>query len=653
MQWLTPLIGIYASAAAVPALLLLYFLKLKRREQVVSSTLLWKRAVQDLQVNAPFQRLRRNILLLLQLLMLLAILVALAGPILSLVPGAAKRYVLLIDRSASMNATDVEPSRLYAAKEKALDFVDSMRNRAAFSLRDSADQAMIIAFDDHADVMCNFTSDKQQLIQAVEAIEAGDGKSLLNEAVTVARAFAQSPGVEGNIRTAEEPALLRLFSDGRIQDLDEIVVGEEELTYHAIGDEPSNLAITAMQARRSYEDPEQVSIFVSLANYGDDPVTTDVQLSIDANVRAVRSVKIPPDSTDPDGERSPGTSVVNFAAEHSEAGIVEVSHLHADNLTVDNAAWAILEAPRRLSVLLVSEGNAALEMALRACSLEKLDPCTPAGFDSMDHARFEVTQPYDIVVLDNHSPENLPRGRYLIFGRPPAGLGVPVTGKTENEVVVDWRSQHPVLRHVNLDNLFVGTAHKMELPRDAEVLAEFSTSPAIAVLRRDASVFVLAGFDSLQSNWPFEPGFVLFCYNAVSFLGAQSAGEQNTNLAVSDPIRIEGVVPGTKATIDGPDMPATEIQASPSGAFRFAQTHRAGVYRVGWGQDSEKFFAVNLLDLAESDIFVAEEIVPGGRVVAAEKALTRANLELWPYLVLAALIIAFLEWLVYNYKVRI
>ncbi len=91
MEWLTPLTAIYAAAVSVPLLLLLYFLKLKRREQIVSSTLLWKRAVQDLQVNAPFQRIRHNILLLLQLLMLLAILLAVAGPILSLLAGPGRR----------------------------------------------------------------------------------------------------------------------------------------------------------------------------------------------------------------------------------------------------------------------------------------------------------------------------------------------------------------------------------------------------------------------------------------------------------------------------------------------------------------------------------------------------------------------------------
>src|SRR5438477_11756226 len=124
MSWMPTFLNAWTAAAAaavvVPSLLILYFLKLRRREIPVSSTLLWKKAIQDLQVNAPFQRLRRNLLLFLQLLLLLLLCFAFARPIANMTPGAGKLTVILIDRSASMSATDLKGhSRLDEAKKRA------------------------------------------------------------------------------------------------------------------------------------------------------------------------------------------------------------------------------------------------------------------------------------------------------------------------------------------------------------------------------------------------------------------------------------------------------------------------------------------------------------------------------------------------------
>jgi hypothetical protein len=225
MEWMTPLTGMLAGAIAISGLVILYFLKLRRTEQMISCTLLWKRAVQDLQVNAPFQRLRRNLLLLLQLLALGAMAIAMAGPVLSLTRGPGKRMVIVIDRSASMNATDVAPSRLEEAKRQARVFVESMRSRAALSLRDSSDQAMVIAFDDRCKVMSNFTADKRQLLAAIEAIEPGDGRAGRPNRSRCAGVRPVDGGGGGN--EAREPAGWSL-SDGRIADRDSVAVGADE-----------------------------------------------------------------------------------------------------------------------------------------------------------------------------------------------------------------------------------------------------------------------------------------------------------------------------------------------------------------------------------------------------------------------------------------
>ncbi|MGH7176647.1 MAG: vWA domain-containing protein, partial [Tepidisphaeraceae bacterium] len=166
-HFLSPLAGAIAAAVVVPLLLVLYFLKLRRRQMEVSSTLLWKKAIQDLQVNAPFQKLRRNLLLILQLMFLLFLCLALARPVSFFQRGAGKSTVILIDRSASMSANDLEGdrTRLDQAKRRAKDLVGSMERGAA---------AMVIAFDDKAEAVQTFTTDTAALKSAIDSIKPTD-----------------------------------------------------------------------------------------------------------------------------------------------------------------------------------------------------------------------------------------------------------------------------------------------------------------------------------------------------------------------------------------------------------------------------------------------------------------------------------------------
>ncbi|OPX21355.1 MAG: hypothetical protein B1H04_06825 [Planctomycetales bacterium 4484_123] len=633
----------------------MYLLKLRRRELPVSSTLLWRRAVQDLQVNAPFQRLRLNLLLVLQLLALLAVLTALAGPVLSLRARAGRRYVILIDCSASMNATDVRPNRLAEAKRQARQFVESLRTTSGFSLGQEAEQAMVIAFANTAKVMCGFTSDTHRLLRAIEAVRPTDGGSALATALTVARAFAQSPGEDAGGRGAAEPARLELFTDGRIADTAKLAVNPGELVFHRVGQGGGNVGIVAMQARRSFERAQEVNVFATLANYRPEAVDLQVQLAVDGNVRAVRDVHIPPARAGQVGQvAAPGKTSISFTLAHGGAGVVELRQLRPDALASDDAAWAVLAPPRKLSVLLVSAGNFALESALKACSLGRLEVKTPAEFDAIDREALDADQPYDVIVLDRHLPQKLPRGRFMVFGAPPAGIGVKVERTIANQVVVDWRRRHPVLQHVDLDNLFVLRARRLSLPRDAQVLAEFGEGPALALVSRRASTYLLASFDLMQSNWPFDVGFVIFCYNATRFLGGELARTEEGSLRVGQAIELRVGRRGQSARVRGPGGIDLEVRPDAAGTLRFAGTWRAGVYTVQPPHRRARRYAVNLLDANESNIAPADEMLFSGQPVKAQvKPAGSANRELWPLLALAALALVCLEWLVYNSKVRL
>ena len=125
MNFLTP--AAFAFAAAIPVLIVFYLLKRKRVVKLVSSTLLWQKFLAETQASAPFQKLRHNWLLVLQILLLLFLIFALARPYFAGNVASGRLLVAILDASASMQSTDESPSRFERARSQALELVDSLR----------------------------------------------------------------------------------------------------------------------------------------------------------------------------------------------------------------------------------------------------------------------------------------------------------------------------------------------------------------------------------------------------------------------------------------------------------------------------------------------------------------------------------------------
>lgn len=671
MSFLTPWVAAAVAAIVVPALILLYFLKLRRKTQTISSTFLWRRAVQDLQVNAPFQRLRRNLLLLLQLLVLAAGVFALARPIIESSISNEKSVILLIDRSASMNTREGERSRLDLAKEQAVRLVRGLNQTGSswfnFGGVQNATRVMVISFADRAQIVSPFTTSTSTLPDLIQAIEPTDCRTNLREALELAEAHLQI--TRGDQRPNQEEAASRivLLSDGGVADLRDLVARRGAVELIPIGEAVDNVAITGLRLQRNYERPEELSVFVQLANFGPEPVTTDVALRVGDNtdnlrIAAAREVQLDaaaplpdPNGPAPDVEDRRATVGLQFDLTLNEAAVLEVRLSREDALPADNRAFAIVPPPRRLSVLCVSARNIFFESVLSGLMLASVHYWTPEQYESAPESDLLEAgrAKFDVVIFDKHDTARLPPGNYLFFRSLPQLEGVRKTGELEQHAAMWWDAGHPILRYVPLEYVVAVRGTTIELPPTARNLVEGPSGPMMALYWRDGRHFLLVTFAIEHTSWWQKDSFPIFMQNAMQYVGSGATAADEIAIQTGEMLRI-ALPPGTtQARLNRPAGPPATIHGDDQGVARFAGALRAGVYRLDPPAPGRDHFAVNIASADESDVRPRTRIRLGDAAVEVAAHVRTATPEIWRWFVGAALVLVLIEWYIYNRRVMI
>jgi len=665
MNFVTPGVIAIAAALTVPPLVALYFLKLRRQEVPISSTFFWKRAVQDLQVNAPFQRLRRNLLMLLQLLVLLLAAVALGQPLLRQEQSDKKSLILLIDRSASMNV--VEPdgrTRLERAKAAALMTVEQVGTEF--------DRGMVIAFSDSAKMMAPFTGNRTQLEQAINRIEPSDGLSNLKEAIGLAEAHSQTQIVEAEgIPATPVPtgpaALAVLFSDGRIEDAGQLTLQRMSLQIvRDIAVNNDNVAIVTLTASRHYERPELLTVFSTVQNFGPGEVALDVELFIAGEPRDIQSITLEPGIAPTDAEDYDATKALRDVAfdevEFFDSGVIEVRLSRKDDLPTDNQAFAIIEPPRNVKVLLVTPGNFHFREALSEGPFQ-LTIMSPDDYENAPEAELSEggRARHDVVVFDTHTTARLPTGSYFFFGSVPTvegfGMGEKVQAFTPSPIF-DWDEGHPILRYINPDNIDFASYRKLILPDNAESLISAYEGPLLSLVSHGGNRYLICAFglfdenrEMYNTNWPLRLSFPIFMLNAVQYLSGSLAVQIEAKTRPGDPLTIKATKVGSEVTVTRPDGTTETAIVGSSRTAHYGRTDLVGVYSASLTVGGSTSYAVNLFSPSESRIQPNADFTIGGEAVQSKSSTRMANVPLWPWFLLVALAFLFLEWAVYSKRI--
>src|SRR5439155_24181887 len=461
MRFLAPMA--FWFAAAIPVVVLFYLLKRKRLVRLVSSTLLWQKFLAETQASAPFQRLRHNWLLILQLLMLALAIFALARPYFSGRLAGGNLQVVILDASASMQCTDETPSRFEKARAEALRLVNGLRD---------TDRMVVLLAAAVTEVKQSETSEKSLLRRAMESCQVTDSPTRLVEALKMAESLTRD-------KTGAE---VHLFSDGAAPGLSEIENKGLPLVYHLVGQRANNLGIVSLDVRPNPEDPDQRAIFTSVANASPEEQKTEIELRFDDQLLETKALTLPPTNTTP----------VVFLASQPRDGVFSVRLTARDDLSADNQASMVSVLPQPIKVLLVSRGNKLLEKALKAAGGLQLTVAADLSEPKPDA---------DFVVLDDVTPAVWPKLNVLAIHTMNTNWFTEV-GSVDGPAIVDWKNTHPLLRFVSFDNVSIAKALAVKTPTWTISVADSPQTPLIFAGDLARQRIACLGLDTIESTWP-------------------------------------------------------------------------------------------------------------------------------------------------------
>lgn len=596
MNLLNPLAFLFA-LLAVP-IILLYLLRLQRREQNVSSTLLWRQVTMDREANTLWQRLRRNLLLFLQLATLAFFVFALIRPYINLPSVTSGRSILMLDASASMQATDVPPSRFEAARAQAREVINGLGTN---------DQMTLLLVDGSPRALGTLTSDKTQLLEALDSARPSLDAANWSAAIALAAATGANSGDTMTI----------VISDGANADDLSLLTGRTR--FIPIGTSGDNVALSTLSLRRTLRG---LAAFARVTNSGPQDDKALVSLRADGSLLDARSLTVPA------GKSAEFTiSNINPNVSSVQAVIDESAH---NALPVDDAGYAINASNAARQALLLTRGNIFLEQALSALpGLRVTRAITPPI----------GAQTYDLYVLDGMTMTLPPRANVMFIG---AQSVFSTTGVFSDTDFVRTES-HPIANEVDWRTVLVQDARRVNAPNWLRPIVEgqggsllFAGENPDGQLRR----VVLIPFELRRSDLPLQIAFPILIANSVEWL----APPQGLNVPTS-------VKPGEVVPMpEGAEVTLPNGERVVAGRRGFADTNRAGIYRFNTGQTSGAF-AVNFSNASESRIAPNPNLQVGGatgEAAAANAPAPTSQREFWHVLALLALGLLIFEWWVYQ-----
>ncbi len=332
VQNMWPLVFLFV----IPLIVLLYILKQKAKDEEVSSIMLWQEIYKNLEANTPFEKLKQNLLMYLQIFLMLLLILALMAPVLKNGGELQENIVIVIDNSASMQYIYAgEQTRLEYSLKKAEQEIDGLSENSMVTLITSNEEASVVYQG----------KDKHTLKRRLKEIKPTMSSGNLNVAESV---------IHSIVNNLENVHII-CYTDTQFSH-EEWIKSSKDISM-MVEDVFSEGENTTLDYINYTVNDEDVEILCKISNRGKSDVVQDVSLYIDTDIADVQEVTV---------EAGESTIVYFEKQKIASDGSVMISAQLSDrdSLLEDNHQSTIVTANKEKKILLLSDGNVFLEKAL-------------------------------------------------------------------------------------------------------------------------------------------------------------------------------------------------------------------------------------------------------------------------------------------------
>lgn len=593
----------------VPVIILLYILKQEAKQKTISSTMLWQEAYRNIEATKPWERLKKNILLFLQIITVLLFVLAMMGPWIHSLASASEQVILVIDNSASMETLyEDNETRLEAAKKAACDYVDRMPLHATIH---------VIAVNQQSVLVLSNSTDKLEAKQRISSIEQ----------TKLSGTPATSLGLVQSCASQSEEAQIVFFTDTAFD------LGNMEATVASFYSEGENISLDTVNY--SWKNDALV-VLAQLTNHGTTDAKREVNLyGIDASGKE-ELLTISETTVDA------GTSSSVYM-QMDKALVQEVCSLRAeinesDALIADNTAWCVLEEIKTNRVLLVTQSNLFMEKAIS--NLSGMDV-----YRTSDASVVNGAEQYDLYIFDGIVPQTLPPAGSFLFIN--CEYDTYFSRESDVQGIRLVLQDTPITSYIDGKEIGVNEAGTYQLPSWAESYVKADNSCAGFFGVYDGHRIVTLGFDLHQTDFCLQAEFPVLVANMADYLLNGSLIDKSAYV-VGESVVLHGSTRGDALTLVTPDGKQQQLEASEASGS-YVQLNQMGIYHISQKVEEitkEQSFVAGFPVVSESSVTSAAQMIAEDEQ-ATELEKKSGILEVRKYILIILLILMCVEWGIY------